>query len=152
MIMAYLISNPQFNIWNISYITSTSILHGLIRTHKWPAPNVSGFIAQLVRALHRYREVTGSNPVEVLTFSGFCSQLLKLRSKLPWSWLTWFQIRSSIYETFHTVHITSHYLYITIITERTSKTHAFNFLSRRISKPRISKQALPLLWLGKQVL
>ena len=26
----------------------TSILHGLIRTHKWPAPNVSGFIAQLV--------------------------------------------------------------------------------------------------------
>ena len=45
------------------------ILHGLIRTHKWPAPNVSGFIAQLVRASHRYREVTGSNPVEVLTFS-----------------------------------------------------------------------------------
>ena len=43
---------------------------------------VSGFIAQLVRASHRYREVTGSNPVEVLTFSGFCSQLLKLRSKL----------------------------------------------------------------------
>ena len=28
------------------------------------------------------REVTGSNPVEVLTFSGFRSQLLKLRSKL----------------------------------------------------------------------
>ena len=24
----------------------TSILHGLIRTHKWPAPNVGGFIAQ----------------------------------------------------------------------------------------------------------
>ena len=46
----------------------TSILHGLIRTHKWPAPNVSGFIAQLVRASHRYREVTGSNPVEVLIF------------------------------------------------------------------------------------
>ena len=54
MVMAYLISNPQFNIWNISCITS-----------------------------HPFREVTGSNPVEVLTFSGFCSQLLKLRSKLP---------------------------------------------------------------------
>ena len=40
----------------------------------------SGFIAQLVGASHRYREVTGSNPVEVLTFSGFFSQLLKLRS------------------------------------------------------------------------
>ena len=42
--------------------------------------NVSGFIAQLVRASHRHREVTGSNPVEVLTFSGFYTQLLKLRS------------------------------------------------------------------------
>ena len=51
-----------------------SILHGLIRTHKRPAPNVSGFIAQLVRVSHRYREVTGSNFVEVLTL------LLKLRS------------------------------------------------------------------------
>ena len=28
---------------------------------------------------HRHREVTGSNPVEVLTFSGFSTQLLKLR-------------------------------------------------------------------------
>ena len=32
---------------------------------------VSGFIVQLVRLSHRYREVTGWNPVEVLTFSGF---------------------------------------------------------------------------------
>ena len=45
----------------------------------------SGFIAQLVRASHRYREITGSSPVEVLTFSGFCTQLLKLRSQLRWS-------------------------------------------------------------------
>ena len=58
----------------------TSILHGLIRTHKWPPPNVSGFIAQLVRASHRYCEVTGSNLVEVLTHSGFYTQLLKMRS------------------------------------------------------------------------
>ena len=29
-----------------------------------------GFIAQLVRPLHRYREVMGSNPVEALNFSG----------------------------------------------------------------------------------
>ena len=57
----------------------TSILHGLIRTHKSPAPNISGFIAQLVRASHWYCKVTGSNPVEVLT-SGFYTQLLKLRS------------------------------------------------------------------------
>ena len=58
-------------------------------------------LAQLVRASHRYREVTGSHPVEVLTFSGFCSQLLKLRSKLRWSWLTWFEVRSAMYERFH---------------------------------------------------
>ena len=38
---------------------------------------------------------------KITTLSGFCSQLLKLRSKLRWSWLTWFQIRSSKYETFN---------------------------------------------------
>ena len=31
------------------------------------------------RASHWHREVMGSNPVEVLTFSGFYTQLLKLR-------------------------------------------------------------------------
>ena len=69
-------------LWSSQYFIYhfTPILHGLIRTHKWAAPNVSGFIAQLVRASHRYREVTGPNPVEVLTFSGFYAQLLKLRS------------------------------------------------------------------------
>ena len=39
----------------------------------------SGFIAQLVRASHLYREVTGSNPVEVLKLSGFFTQVQKLR-------------------------------------------------------------------------
>ena len=58
-------------------------------TVKWYKKCFSGFIAQLVRASHRYREVTGSNPVEVLTFSGFYTQLLKLRSQLRWSLLTW---------------------------------------------------------------
>ena len=38
------------------------------QTHNWPAPNISDFIAQLVRALHWYHKVTGSNPVEVLNF------------------------------------------------------------------------------------
>ena len=33
-----------------------------------PAPKICGFIAQLVRALHRYREVMGPNPLEVLNF------------------------------------------------------------------------------------
>ena len=38
--------------------------------------NVSGFIAQLVRASHQYREVMGSNPVEVLTFLAFLCNCL----------------------------------------------------------------------------
>ena len=29
------------------------------------------------RASHRYREITGSNPIEVLSFSGFYTKLLK---------------------------------------------------------------------------
>ena len=70
-IIAYLISHPQFNIWNISYIPSHSLLTGSLESIKWPAPNVSGFVAQLVRASHRCCKVTGSNPVDVLNFSRF---------------------------------------------------------------------------------
>ena len=33
-----------------------------------------------VTSRYRYREITGSNPVEVLNFSGFFTQLQKLRS------------------------------------------------------------------------
>ena len=36
------------HIWFISYIINTHFFHGNIWTHIWPAPNVSGFIAQLV--------------------------------------------------------------------------------------------------------
>ena len=36
------------HIWFISHIINTHFFHGNIRTHHWPAPNVSGFIAQLV--------------------------------------------------------------------------------------------------------
>ena len=49
----------------------TFISHGFLTTHKLPAPNVSDFIAHLVRASHQYYEVTDSNPVEALNFSGF---------------------------------------------------------------------------------
>ena len=44
----------SLDIWSISYN------HFIV---------VSGFVAQLVRVSHRYREVTGSNHVEVLNFS-----------------------------------------------------------------------------------
>ena len=57
----------------------TAVSHSLLSreyTFVWtqnsPAPNIGGFIAQLVRASNKYHEVTGSNPVEVLNFfSGF---------------------------------------------------------------------------------
>ena len=65
--------------------------HGNIWTHNWPAPNVSGFIAQLVRASHPYREVTGSNRVEVLQsvfFRLLYTQFHKLRSLLRGSSFT----------------------------------------------------------------
>ena len=52
----------------ISYIINTHFFHGNIWTHNWPAPNVSGFIAQLVEHRTSNREVTGSNSVEVLNF------------------------------------------------------------------------------------
>ena len=74
-----LISYPQF-IYMIHFIYHFIVDSFHTGTHKWPAPNVSGFIAQLVRASHRYREVTGSNPVENLNFSGFLTQLQELRS------------------------------------------------------------------------
>ena len=73
-------------IWFISYISFTfiSFTGNYIWTHDWPTPKISSFIAFLVMASHRYREVTGSNPVEVLifSFSGFlCMQLHKLHCK-----------------------------------------------------------------------
>ena len=42
------ISFSAVHIWFISYIINTHLFHGNIWTHNWPAPNVSGFIAQLV--------------------------------------------------------------------------------------------------------
>ena len=74
--MNNLISNLQFNIETFSYITSHPFFTGSLELTNDQLPTS---VAPLVRASHRYREVTGSNPVEVLTFSGFYTQLLKLR-------------------------------------------------------------------------
>ena len=69
------------HIWFISYIINTLFFHGDIWTHNWPAPQRQWLHSSVGRASHRYREVTGSNPVEVLNFffSGFFTQLQKLR-------------------------------------------------------------------------
>ena len=72
------LTNPQFNVWIISYITSHSFLTaGSIEPTNDQLLTSVGSHSHLVRALHQYREVTGSNPVGVLTFSGFSTQLLK---------------------------------------------------------------------------
>ena len=52
------------------------IHHGSIWTHKWPAPTICGFIAQLVRASAWLCKVAGANHVEVPSFSDFATQLL----------------------------------------------------------------------------
>ena len=50
------------------YICHIHLLHGNIWTHNWPVPNISDFTAQLVGASPRYREVEGSNSIDVLNF------------------------------------------------------------------------------------
>ena len=64
----------------ISYIINTHLFHGNIWTNNWPAPNVSGFIAQLVE----HRTGIARSRVQTLLkswfFSGFFTQLHKLRS------------------------------------------------------------------------
>ena len=62
------ISAVQYVIHFIYHFIRWFIHHENLRTHKWPAHNIDGVIAQLVRVWHRYREVTGSNPVDILNF------------------------------------------------------------------------------------
>ena len=65
----------------VSYIINTYFFHGNIWTHNWPAPKVSGFIAQLVE--HRTGKSRGHGFKPRWSpefFSGFFTQLHKLRS------------------------------------------------------------------------
>ena len=71
------------HIWFISYIINTHFFHGNIWIHNWPAPNVSGFIAQLVEhrtGIARSRVQTPLKSLIFFFFSGFFTQLHKLRS------------------------------------------------------------------------
>ena len=74
------------------YIYHIHLFHGNIWTHNWPAPNISGFMAQMFRSSHQYCEVTGSNPVEVRNlFFRLITQLHSLRSQLRGSYFIWFE-------------------------------------------------------------
>ena len=70
------------HIWFIPYIIHTHFFHGNIWTHNWLTRSQRQWPHSSVgRASHRYREVTGSNPVQVLIFfSCFFTQFHKLRS------------------------------------------------------------------------
>ena len=75
----------------------------LIRTHKWPAPNVSGFIAQLVRASHRYRSLELTNdqlPTSVVSYLSWLERrtgIARSRVQTPLkSWLFQASIRNCL--------------------------------------------------------
>ena len=75
------ISFPHFiYMISVSYIINTHFFHGNLWTHNWPAPNVSGFIAQLVEhrtGIARSRVQPRWSPE---FFSRFSTQLHKLPS------------------------------------------------------------------------
>ena len=63
------------HIWFISYIINTHFFHGNIWTHNWPAPNVSGFIAQLVKHRTGIARSRVQTPLKSwIFFSGFFMQ------------------------------------------------------------------------------
>ena len=70
------------HIWFISYIINNHFFHGNIWTHNWPAPNVCGFIAQLVEHRTGIARSRVQTPLKswFFFFSGFFTQLHKLRS------------------------------------------------------------------------
>ena len=69
------LSAVHYMIYFIYQFIVDSILTGTLEPTNDQFPNVSDFIAQLVRPSHRFREVTSSNPVDVLKFSGFSTRL-----------------------------------------------------------------------------
>ena len=66
---------------------------------------ICGFIAQLVRASHRNREVTGSNPVEVLNFQASLRNCKNCAHNCEDHSFTWFHIRSS-----YMIHFIYHFI------------------------------------------
>ena len=89
----YFISAVQGVIYFIYHLVHWFIYHGNIWTHKWPAANISGFIAQLVRASHE--ALWGHRFKPCLCTCYNCIHNSKDRS------FTWFHIRSSMYYSFH---------------------------------------------------
>ena len=67
-----LVLSTAVHIWIISYtLHIISLLTGRYELNKLTSLPMCGFIAQLVEHRTSIAEVTGSNPVEALIFSGF---------------------------------------------------------------------------------
>ena len=64
-------STTAVHIWIILHIFHAISLHGRYELNKLTSHPMCGFIAQLVEHCIGIVEVTGSNPVEALIFSGF---------------------------------------------------------------------------------
>ena len=72
MIIFYFDLQPQFKYMNYYIYTSHHFTpHGIYKLNKLTSLSMCGFIAQLVEHRTGIAEVTGSNPVETLIFSGF---------------------------------------------------------------------------------
>ena len=72
MIILHLISFPQFqyDLIYFIYIYQIHLFHENKWTYNWWALSVSGFIAQLFRASHQYREARAQTPLKPWIFSG----------------------------------------------------------------------------------
>ena len=89
-----------FLIWFISCTSVTFI--SFTRTYEQSS-------AQLVRASHRYREVTGSIPLKSWILFMLLTQLYDLRSQLRGSFFIWFNFRSSyMISSYTSIKIISH--------------------------------------------
>ena len=95
------------HIWFISYIINTHFFHGNIWTHNWPAPNVSGFIAQLVEHRTGIARSRVQTPLKSWIFFFFffffqaslrnCLNCVSLRR----SYLYFISFPQFIYDSFH---------------------------------------------------
>ena len=94
----------------ISYIINTHFFHGNIWTHNWPAPNVSGFIAQL----EEHRTGIARSRVQTPLKSGIFFQS-SLRNCINCvhcddHFYIFISFPQFIYDLFH-ISLTSHYYY-----------------------------------------
>ena len=88
------------HIWFISHIITTHFFHVNIWTHHWPAPNVSGFIAQLVEHCTSIARSRVQTPLNSWLFWGFTATIISSFS---------FHFRSS-----YMIYFIYHYIYLII--------------------------------------